>query len=535
MFYERLSALTRFLRPEAVPPPRVAGLRAARAEADAARAMTCECGDMPLSERLRSPNEYLRLQRKRRECLEALLSVEPTPELARRAADLICMIVEESTWSANPEQIPFDDEGHPQIDLQCAETVALLGWTQRALGSALREISPKIPARMLSEARRRAFKPLLAHEDYAFMRGEAPCSLATVVGLALGAILLEDDEARTMRVLKPAARILDDLCARRGRDFRPLTDVVTDVSAVADFVGLLSEVTHGALCLADRVPPGEWLDEILFAWVHDDWFIDPAGDDMKPTLSGSDVFRAGLIGGDDALTALGAKVYHRSHLPPRTVTGRLLELSLCERLEAQAGAPPKLRYAALPRNRLMSARVPGLYCAMHVGGGRQNAGDLCLFSADAPILIDGGRACPARNLPLLANRAQLNAPSQPCIADFEQREDREMMSVDLTHAYPDACRLRSYQRTVLTLRAEQSVRIVDALAFDEPAQVTFSFVSAARTTLLTNAVRLGSVRMTWEGGFTVSAHSLPDGLTQLQLTCPEPVSQALFSFVFERA
>ena len=109
------------------------------------------------------------------------------------------------------------------------------------------------------------------------------------------------------------------------------------------------------------------------------------------------------------------------------------------------------------------------------------------------------------------------------------------MSVDLTAAYPKECGLRSYQRTALTLRPEQTVRIVDALAFDQPCRTSFRFVTAVRPTVLSTAVRLGPVRLTWEGEFTISASPLDNNLTLLEFTAAEPVRQALFSFSFERA
>ena len=90
----------------------------------------------------------------------------------------------------------------------------------------------------------------------------------------------------------------------------------------------------------------------------------------------------------------------------------------------------------------MSARMPGLYCALHVGGGRSNAGDCLLFSDGQPILTEAGADCAARNLPTLNGQPQLAAPDPACIADFEARSDREILSVDLTGAYPKACGLR---------------------------------------------------------------------------------------------
>ena len=534
MFYRGFPALMPHVRPDAITLPRVAGMRAARAESDAMRAMNRDLGSMKLSERLKNPSGWNQLQRARRDCLEALLAVPPSRAVAERAADLICMIAEESLWSANPTNVPFDDEGHPEIDLQAAETAVLFGWTRRVLGPLLNEISPRITGRMLSEVRRRILKPVLAHEDYPFMKGEGACPMTIAADIILTCLLMETDEARAARVLKPALRIMDEICGRHGRALAPLTGTITDISAASDLAALLKRMTHGSMDLTENIPANDWLDEILYAWIHGPYFNDPAGCGMTPPVSGSDIFRIGLAAGDDALTALGAQLHNADSIPPRTVTGRLMDLSACALLEAENGRPPRLRYAATRNNLLMAARIPGLYCAMHTGGGRGNAGDLCLFADDLPILADGGD-CAFRNLPVLSGSEQLAVPSRPCVADFEDREDREIMSVDLTHAYPAECALRSYQRTVLTLREEHTVRIVDALQFDEPAEVMFSFVTAVRPAVLNAAVRLGPVRLTWEGGFTANARPMENGLTRLELTADAPVERALFAFNFERA
>lgn len=535
MFTQGFATLMSRFRPDAIPLPRVARLRQLQAENDAARAMRCELTDLPLSERLHNPDAYRALQRSRRQALEALLAVPPTRETVARAADLIAMIAEESTWSANAGGHWFDEESHPEIDLQCAETAVLLGWTRRILGDALNELSPRIVNRMVSETRRRLLRPAQVLDDYPFMAGEGACPMTIAADLLLSALLLETDEARLSRAVRPALRLLDDCCRRHGRAFAPLTERVTDISAVTDLVVLLREMTDDALDLTEQIPTGDWLDEILYAWIQDQCFVDPAGDGMQPALSGSDVFRIGHAAGDEPLTLLGAMLYHANHLSSATVTGRLQEGSACALLESTAGKPRKLRYAHVRDNRLMAARIPGLYCALHTGGDRANAGDLCLFADDAPILVDGGRGCPAKNLPVLNGCGQLKVPDRPCIADFEDREDREIMSIDLSCAYPQECGLRSYQRTALTLRGEQTVRIVDALSFDSPGSVRFDFVTAVRPAVLSDAVRLGPVRLTWEGEFAASAEPLDGGLYRLALTAVAPVRQTLFAFNFERA
>lgn len=532
MFVQVYSALMSHYRTDAIEIPRAVGTRRARAESDAFEALRQAPGTMLLSERLRTPEAYRALQRERREMLLSLLMAEPSAAFTERIMDLISLICEESTWSRNLDGAPFDDESHPAIDLQCAETAVLFGWTAHILGEKL---DGRAAARMRSEARRRLFKPVLVHDDYDFMRGCGACPMVIAADLLLSALLLEDDEARAGRLVKPALKLLDEACGRHGRELAPLAETVADVSAVTDLVHLLRDMTGGFVDLSDSIPTGDWLDEILYPWIQDGMFVDPAGDDMQPALSGGDVFRIGDAAGDQPLSDLGAHLHHRGHLPASTVTGRLMELAFADRLESSFGKPQRLRYAALRNNLLMAARMPGLYCALHVGGGRQNAGDVCLFADAAPVLTDGGRGCAYRSLPVIAGQPQLDAPTRPCIADFEVREDREIMSVELTHAYPAVCNLRSYQRTLLTLRGEQTVRIMDALDLAQPAPVTFRFVSAVKPTIVSAAVRFGAVRMTWEGSFTVSAFPLENGLTCVEMTAVEPVRQAFFAFNFERA
>lgn len=532
MFTQAFSALMSHYRADALGIPRATGARRSRAESDARHALRLEPRAMLLSDRLKNPADYHTIQQERRNALLLLLLIETNSEILARIIDLISMIVEESTWSANPGRVLFEDENHPDIDLQCAETAVLFGWTAHILGN---QLDANVVNRMRSEVRRRLFKPVLVHDDYDFMIGKGAYPITIAADLLLSALLLENDEARVGRIVKPALKLLDEACGRHGRALTSLSESVTDISSASDLVYVLREMTRSFVDLSDTIPTGDWLDEILYSWIQDDIFNDPAGDGMQPALSGSDIFRIGSVANDAPLINLGAHLHHKNHLPSATVTGQLMELSFIDLLESTFGKPQRLRYAALRNNLLMSARMPGLYCSMHVGGGRANAGDICLFSDDVPILLDAGNSCECRNVPCIASKTQLNIPSRPCIADFEVREDREIMSVDLTHAYPASCCLRSYQRTVLTLRAEHTVRIVDALDLDRPAPVTFSFVSAVRPTLVTSAVRFGAVRMTWEGNLTATATPLPNGLTRIDLTANEPVQQAFFTFNFERA
>ncbi len=497
MFARIFSTLSTYFQPDALRVPRPVGARLTRAQAEADEAMRMEWSHPVLSERRSDPHSYRELRYRRREALLRLLIVNPSDEIIARIADLVAMIIEEPTWSENADGTCFDDDNHPQIDLMCSETAVLFAWTIRALRPRLDRMDTSIVQRMRTEVRRRLLRPITLNDDYAFMSGECSCPIAICCDILLCALLLESDETRLGRAVKPALKLLDDACAMHGRSLSPLRETVTDISALSDFAGLLSILTNQRVDFTDQLPSGDALDEILYSWIQGDWFNDPAGEGMHPILSGSDIYRIGENAGDQSLIELGAHLYHQNHLAPQTVTGRMMEIDCADRLENTFGKPQRLRYAAMRGNLLMAARVPGLYCSMHVGGGRGNAGDVCLFAADTPILVDGGPSCPARSVPVLGGQDQLMHPLKPCIADFEAREDRQILSVDLTQAYPAECALRSYQRTVMTLRAEHTVRIVDALDFASPQSVTLRFVSAVKPTLLSTAIRFGSVRMTW--------------------------------------
>lgn len=521
MFFQGHSLLSNRLRMDALTLPQ---------SAQSGNVQPCPAETMRLSERLHNPKRWQCLQRARRDTLESLLTRSPEPENVQTAIDALCMIFEESTWASIPSDAPFDDENHPQIDLTCAETAVLLGWIKSTMGKALDAISPRIVGRMLSEVRRRIFTPLLAHEDYPFMLGKGACPIAICADISLAALLLETDPSRLSRLLKTSLRLLDEVCGRHGRTPAPLSERIADIAAATDFASLLRALTDEAFDLSGRIPMNEWLDEILFSWIEKDWFIDPAGDGLSPALSGGDVFRIGLAADDSALTALGAQIFRQNHLPSRTVTGRLLETSVLSALESEEGRPPRMRYAATHRNQLMTARLSGLYFAMHTGGRRGNAGDLVLFADGKPILTDGGNA---HSLPLLNGCEPLTVPEIPCAADFEVGEERETLGIELTGAYPSACALRSYQRSALVLRGEQSLRLVDMLSFSDPSPVAFRFVAAVAPEIHAEEIRLGPVRMLWEGDLICSVLPLKNGLFLLQFSAVQPVSQALFAFRFE--
>ena len=541
MFYRGYPILTAHARPEAIAAPKAPGALSDRIESEAMRAMSRELRAMRLSERLSDPAGYVRQQLSRRQSLEALLTVPAGKEVLARVTDLICMITEESAWSENAALAPFEDDGHPVIDFQCAETAVLLGWTRRSLGAQLDAVSPRICMRMLSEVRRRVFAPFLAHGDYPFMRGRGKRPLCILTDIVISAILLETDPGRRSAVIKLGLRLIDQAIAGMdGRKYQlpglvPLNDFTADVAAITDFSLLVRRITRGELDLTPEYPTPEWLDAILFSWMDGEYFVDPAGGTLKPRMSGAELFRIGLAANDGALAALGASMEKKRSVPSSTVTGRILDMNGAGMLAAEVRKPPRLKHAAGPCNALMCSRFSNITFAIHTGGGHGNAGDILLLADNRPIFV----GVPGySSLPLIAGKEQLPLPDAPCEADFRVKADRELMSVDLSHAYPASAPVQACQRTAMIMREEGMMRIVDAVELTSPATIAFRFFVTDPPFMRDGVVRTGPVDFAWEGDLEYSASEtgptpdFPGGLTMITLTTPEPVTQGYYTFNF---
>ena len=539
MFYRGFTLLASHARAEGLPAPKVPAALAGQAREAAQRALSRDLPQMRVSERLADPAGWRRVQQGRRQALEALMLVEPDkPELAR-AIDLIGLIAEESTWSENAEGAAFDDERRPQLDFQAAETAMLLAWLARAWGEAL---PSRALGKVVYEARRRVFSPFLAHGDYPFMRGQGKRPLCVLADILLSAILLETDAARRGAILKQSLRLLDAVIGMRGNRPEALPDAAAETGAITDLAALLRKLSRGQVDLTADYPTPEWLDDLFVPWIDGQSFADAAAGTLRPELSGAELFRIGLAANDEALTALGAQLDRAARVPSGTVTGRLMDLSCAALLTAEGGRVPRLKYAATAGNRLMLSRFDGITCALHTGGAG-NAGSLILYAGSRPILVEiPGSA----SLPLVAGQEQLTPERMPVspAGDLQVREDREQLTVDLTHAYPVSAPVSAFQRTAVVLRREGVLRLVDAFELSQPAQVVFRFVTPERPEELPNGLRLGPIELTWEDRFALKAVALTarfpenaaDGrsLYRIELSAA-PVTHAYFGFTFAPA
>lgn len=522
--------------PGNIPAPRPCDSVAERCAQEAMRALQADDHFMTLSQRMQDPEGYARIRKKRRDRLESFLWIEPNQQALEAMLDLIVQICEESAWG---EADPYDDPARPGIDLQAAETGVLLTWTLRRHGARLAEFSPRIHSLMNGEVRRRLIAPILAHDDYPFMRGRGRCPGLVLSDLLLCCLLMERNAARRQQPVKTLLKLLDQLCAGPSDPLDSIEDRIIDACAIADLARLLKRLTRGELDLTGAVPPDGWIDDITIPWICGDCFANPAGESLRPQIAGMDLFRLGYLTRDRALCALGAQLNRLHELPGASLSGRVLNMEYMRAAQDECSAPPRVRRAAAENGSLMLSRIDSLFAAIAGAGRRANAGDVTIFADSTPILADCGGV--VHSLPLIDGCMPITRPRSLPPTDADFGTDRDLMSVDLTSCYPEKSMLSAYQRTLMTLRRDSTVRLVDAFDFIRPVkELTFRFVCAQRPMPLGDLVRIGPVDLSWDGDMEPeitelpTSEDLPAGSWLLSFTLHQVPGRFICGFTFER-
>ncbi len=515
MYFQALEASAE-IRPELAEVVRGEGPQLAGLRADYGRALKRAYVDMPLS--ARGDGAYLDLRRERRADLEALVRTGLPDESLTRARDLICAIAEESAWAEHPE-MPLEDDMHPTIDRMAAETAALFAWTRR-----VGKLDARTEGRLLYEARRRVFTPLIAHEDYPCLRGEGKNALAALASALSAALLLETDGARLYALIRRAARALDELIDRPVH--APLAEALVDrVGTTAAW--LLARKIAGPSALGRTLPKAEWLDEFYMSHLGGAVFMDPMGEGVRGGLNGADLALLGAAGGDDAVRALGAQLFRANPEPASSLNARMLvdvEAGLTQ------GAVPRLRHAHLPDFSIMSARGGGMLCTMHAGG-RGNAGGLCVYVEGTPVLVTVPGDAPVVNGVRQAEKSG--------VGDCAFGDARADLSMDLTALYPGGG-VRFFQRTLMLDRAEGSARLIDIVESEQPGAIRYAFVAPYPPARLASGVRVGVGMLSWEGASDADIRrvpgrgAFPDGLYLVELEYPLAPGSNYINFVVER-
>lgn len=512
-----------------IPSPRPHDAFADRCAQAALRAMQSENADMLFSDRLANPALYARLQKKRREHLEAFLWVEPNRDALECMLDLIGLILSESHWA--DADCAVEDPAHPLIDVQAAETAMLLAWVMRRHGARLRELCPNLSAEIAAQLRRRLLLPLNAHSDYPFMRGRGACPFLILSDLLLSCLMLEGNPSRRQQQIKQIMLLLDRIYALPTDPLAPLADRLTDACALADLARLLKRISRGELDLTQEIPSGTKLDEILIPWLHANYFFDPAGDGLQPALCGMDVFRLGYLSQDTALAALGAHLNRLGDFASSSVNGRVLNMEYIRAAQDESHPLPQLRRAANEDCSLMISRMGRLCTGITAGGDRANAGDYIVFADSMPIIADQGGL--VHSLPEIDGVSPLTRPRYGVSADADFGRERDLMSVDLSGIYPEDCGVSAFQRTLMTMRGDGTIRIVDAFELiRQPKEIAFRFVCAQKPVILGDCVRIGAMQLFWDGEMQPELCAAGD-LHLLKLKIAQPPRRLICGFRLE--
>lgn len=507
------------IHPELLGSIRLSGAAEVGLRAGYGAAMRREYADMPLSRR--GEGEYFALRVQRRKDLESILRTGIAGENREKALDLICAICGETAWAAKSEGV-FDDEAHPAIDIMATSTACLMAWTAHTGG-----FQGNVRTYILRQLRRRIFMPLIAHDDYACLRPEAPRALSMLCQAISAALLMESDASRLSAFLRRAARAADAIID--APDYlRPIADMLSDWTEAAALWRLCREMT-GPQLAARPLPRPQWLDALLIAHLGGGLFVDRRGSGLTEDINGADIYFLGNMAGDQAAEALGAFIYRKS---PRELSSLNAQLTLDPTMEliSNRAAAPRFRHAAQDDGGLMSARGGGAFVTMHAGG-RANAGGFCAYLDDVPVLF----ACGAQGL--LIDGTPLTDACGLGDCDFGDR--RADMSVDMTAALPKQAGVHFMQRTVMLERDAGVTRVIDVAECGRPVEIAYAFDTPLEPEVSGGGAVLGNCRFTWDGEMEprvtrrAPAPGFPRGAYHIELVYRLRTGSNILNFILE--
>jgi hypothetical protein len=110
------------------------------------------------------PEGYL-LRRSQAAALILGACVSGDEKYLAKAADLLWMMAEESSWAVFPRRgAPLPAFGSPDMDLYAARTAELFALARQMVGVRFDRMTPQLNARIEYELRRRVFDPVIARD-----------------------------------------------------------------------------------------------------------------------------------------------------------------------------------------------------------------------------------------------------------------------------------------------------------------------------------------------------------------------------------
>lgn len=450
----------------------------------------------------------------RRELLKALLLGHALRGGAytARIADLIWDACGERSWT-DPQT---DRMGGYQLNGLLDESVVEMAELLAVFCHIATDdrLSPVI-ARAQKKVRETVLHPLIDGENWPFLR-DLDTASAGILGLLIASLLTPADDHERWLCVRKCVLLLDDLLDAMAKDalHGGLEKTVCRVADVARCLDLIDQASGGEV---DLRSDQRFLDAAqLFCALHigAGWFVNPGGDTMQPEINIPSLYAVARVARDSRLLSLASFLNRRAAIaqPPFDENSGPLYPQLRAALDsAQLSAAPakteQLSSVRIDSLRIIARRQDAFYAAL-LGGGQNASGEFILFYGNEPVLIDAGlNAAKGHTVPLFGGISQRKYPGAE---DIEQDDGLySLLSMNVAGAYPDAAKLGSYQRSVMFMPFDESVRLMDVYEFDRARQMTdFVFITPHEPRIGDGEATLGPVRMIWESGLTARVERL---------------------------
>ena len=468
--------------------------------------------------------------------LTAAASAAPDEQNIAVAAQEIHLLLNAASWCDVTEGDAYRyDPCEP--DAAFAETACTLAAALNQLRKPLAGISPALPKRIEAELNRRLLPAA---------RSAAGLDLESCCLLLMAVLLGTTHESQRWSAVQTLSEAIDRKIRRLPADgsmpggIRHATDAMI---LLMDLMEVIRAATGNAVDLTLH----DWIirmaDYPIFAHLNSGWFIDPGKPAMRQALNAEGLFRFGFRASDNALCELAAWLSGNDQacVSPHLIS-RLLDRNTLPEMEKSPARIRLLRDGFLPDAGIMFMRGHHLHISMTgaTGTSHADAGNICLFRRETPVLIDiGGDACATQlhSLPTIGGFGQKSpvplretecAPGDDSAACF---------TANLTAAYPPECHVTDYQRTLLMGAGKTPrIRLIDMLELSEPMPVDFHFICAAEPKSAPGGMRIGGVLLKWNGDLTASIEPLPDYPKIYRLTLRADAAlrqQYMFDFIYE--
>ena len=445
--------------------------------------------------------------------LTALLSGNIGETAIQRAAQHIHTLLNTASWSDVSTGDPYrcDPCG---MDAAFAETACTLATCLNLLRQPLSQISPTLPARIEQALNRRALIPLSGGEPPSHL------SLRSCCLLLIAAILGGPVESIRWQAISNLCYAMEQRLNRLPADGSMpggIECAVDTAILLMDAAEIISLATRGRIDLTRHERIICMADYPLFAHLQQGCFVNPGDHPMQPALDAESLFRFGHRASDNALCDLSAWLLRtdRACASPHLIT-RLLNRRTTRLLDETPGRIRLFRDGFLPDAGLMFMRGFHLHIAMTgaTGTPHADAGNICLFYREQPILIDIGAAARDTNLhslPTINGIGQL-APIAPNRTECGSgAETTTCYTVNLTAAYPAQCHISDYQRTLLMGSASTpGIRLIDVIELTEPLPVDFHFICACEPHPSSDGITIGPVLLQYIGELSPAVEALPE-------------------------